>query len=164
MPHSCLRALSCLASAALLSTSASADPAGRIAPDTPAHFAAKTDSFDYVRREAMIPMRDGVKLHTVILIPKGAARAPIMLDRTPYDANDDLSKAQSAHMAMVVPTTFDVMVEHGYIIAVQDVRGKYGSQGRIRERATSARPAQSHPRGSRHRRLGYGGLAGEEHA
>jgi predicted acyl esterase len=34
----------------------------------------------------MIPMRDGVKLHTVILVPKGAKGAPILLTRTPYDA------------------------------------------------------------------------------
>ena len=44
--------------------------------ETPAKFEPVTDSFDYVRREVMIPMRDGVKLHTVILVPKGAqARA-----------------------------------------------------------------------------------------
>ena len=30
------------------------------------------DTFDYVRREVMIPMRDGVRLHTVILVPSGA--------------------------------------------------------------------------------------------
>ena len=42
--------------------------------------------FDYVRREVMIPMRDGVKLHTVILVPKGAKAAPILLTRTPYNA------------------------------------------------------------------------------
>ena len=35
----------------------------------------------------MIPMRDGVKLHTVILVPKGAKGAPILLTRTPYDAD-----------------------------------------------------------------------------
>ena len=40
--------------------------------ETPAKFQPVTDAFDYVRREVMIPMRDGVKLHTVIVIPKGA--------------------------------------------------------------------------------------------
>ena len=40
--------------------------------ETPATFAPATDGFDYVRRDVMIPMRDGVKLHTVILVPKGA--------------------------------------------------------------------------------------------
>ena len=54
--------------------------------ETPARFEAVTDAFDYVQRDAMIPMRDGVRLHTVILVPKGATRAPILLTRTPYDA------------------------------------------------------------------------------
>ncbi len=44
--------------------------------ETPATLKPATASFDYVRRDVMIPMRDGVKLHTVILVPKGAhARA-----------------------------------------------------------------------------------------
>ena len=55
--------------------------------ETPAKFEPVTDSFDYVRRDVMIPMRDGVKLHTVILVPKGAKGAPILLTRTPYDAD-----------------------------------------------------------------------------
>ena len=37
----------------------------------------------------MIPMRDGVKLHTIILIPKGAQSAPIVFTRTPYNARGD---------------------------------------------------------------------------
>ena len=48
--------------------------------ETPAKFEPVVDSFDYVKRDVMIPMRDGVKLHTVILVPKGAKRAPILLD------------------------------------------------------------------------------------
>src|SRR5687767_5787375 len=54
--------------------------------ETPPKFEPVTDSFDHVRREVMIPMRDGVKLHTVILVPKGANGAPILFTRTPYDA------------------------------------------------------------------------------
>ena len=42
--------------------------------EIPAKFKPVTDSFDHSRRKVMIPMRDGVKLHTVILIPKGAKR------------------------------------------------------------------------------------------
>lgn len=38
--------------------------------ETPAKFEPKTDSFDYVKRDVMIAMRDGVKLHTVILVPR----------------------------------------------------------------------------------------------
>src|SRR5258708_38018757 len=54
--------------------------------ETPNKFTPTNDGFDYVRREVMIPMRDGVKLHTVILVPKGANHAPILLTRTPYNA------------------------------------------------------------------------------
>src|SRR3979490_353688 len=54
--------------------------------ETPATLTPATEGFDHVRREVMIPMRDGVKLHTVILLPKGANRAPILLTRTPYNA------------------------------------------------------------------------------
>src|SRR5690242_558634 len=40
--------------------------------EIPAKFTPTNDGFDHVKRDVMIPMRDGVKLHTVILIPKGA--------------------------------------------------------------------------------------------
>jgi putative CocE/NonD family hydrolase len=100
--------------------------------ETPANFKPLTDSFDYARREAMIPMRDGVKLHTVILVPKGAHAAPILLTRTPYDANALTTHAHSAHLGPILQgydNAVDVIVEGGYIRVVQDVRGKYGSEG-----------------------------------
>ncbi|MFP5246003.1 MAG: CocE/NonD family hydrolase, partial [Thermoanaerobaculia bacterium] len=55
--------------------------------EIPLNFAPTNDGFDHVRRTVEIPMRDGVKLHTVILIPKGARHAPMLLTRTPYDAD-----------------------------------------------------------------------------
>src|SRR4051812_15618075 len=70
--------------------------------ETPAAFKPVTDSFDYVRREEMIPMRDGVKLHTVILVPRGARNAPILFTRTPYDANVLTGHAQSAHLGPIL--------------------------------------------------------------
>jgi len=100
--------------------------------ETPAHLNPSTESFDYVRRDVMIPMRDGVKLHTVIVIPKGAKSAPILLTRTPYDASSMVTKEDSSHLG---PSLFgydnptDVIVEGGYIRVIQDVRGKYGSEG-----------------------------------
>ncbi|MEX2137801.1 MAG: CocE/NonD family hydrolase [Pirellulales bacterium] len=100
--------------------------------EIPAKFKRITDEFDYVRREAMIPMRDGVKLHTVILVPKGAKDAPILLTRTPYDADRLTTHAQSAHLGPTLKgydNAVDVIVEGGYIRAVQDVRGKHGSEG-----------------------------------
>jgi putative CocE/NonD family hydrolase len=80
----------------------------------------------------MIPMRDGVHLHTVILLPKGAKGAPILLTRTPYDANALTTHANSAHLGPSLSgydNATEVIVEGGYIRAVQDVRGKYGSEG-----------------------------------
>ena len=100
--------------------------------EMPAKFQPATDSFDYIKRDVMIPMRDGVKLHTVILVPKGAKNAPMLLTRTPYNATSQVSHGGSSHLGPILsgydnPT--DVIVEGGYIRVVQDVRGKYGSEG-----------------------------------
>jgi putative CocE/NonD family hydrolase len=100
--------------------------------EMPAKFTAVTDSFDYVRRDLMIPMRDGVKLRTVILVPKGASAAPILLTRTPYNATELTSHAHSGHLGPTLngyDNATDVIVEGGYIRVVQDIRGKYGSEG-----------------------------------
>jgi len=100
--------------------------------ETPAKLEPATEGFDHVRRDVMIPMRDGVKLHTVILVPKGAKAAPILLTRTPYDATKLTSHAQSANLAPILTgydNATDVIVEGGYIRVVQDVRGKHGSEG-----------------------------------
>jgi putative CocE/NonD family hydrolase len=77
-------------------------------------------------------MRDGVKLHTVVIVPKGAKGAPILLTRTPYNATALTSHANSAHLGPILQgydNATDVIVEGGYIRVVQDVRGKYGSEG-----------------------------------
>jgi len=100
--------------------------------ETPAKFEPVTDSFDHVRRDVMIPMRDGVKLHTVILVPKGAKGAPILFTRTPYDATALTSHSQSAHLGPILTgydNATDVVVDGGYIRVVQDIRGKHGSEG-----------------------------------
>src|SRR5437867_2083397 len=100
--------------------------------ETPTKFTPATNSFDYVKRDEMIPMRDGVKLHTVILVPKGAKGAPILLTRTPYNATQLTSHAQSAHLGPILSgydNATEVILEGGYIRAVQDVRGKHGSEG-----------------------------------
>ena len=97
--------------------------------DTPTDFKASTDSFDYVKREEMIPMHDGVKLKTFILIPKGASHAPMLMTRTPYNASERVLRLNSSHLASVVPSMDDTAVAAGYIIVFQDIRGKYGSEG-----------------------------------
>ncbi len=100
--------------------------------ETPAKFTPDTTSFDFTRRDVMIPMRDGVKLHTEILVPKGAKNAPILLTRTPYDAKALTSHADSSHLASVLngyDNALETIIEGGYIRAVQDIRGKHGSEG-----------------------------------
>ncbi|MFZ2085219.1 MAG: CocE/NonD family hydrolase [Candidatus Sulfotelmatobacter sp.] len=100
--------------------------------ETPATFTPVTSSFDHIKRDVMIPMRDGVKLHTVIVLPKGAKNAPILLTRTPYSATAQTSHADSSHLGPILSgydNATDVIVEGGYIRVVQDVRGKYGSEG-----------------------------------
>ena len=92
-------------------------------------FVAPAADFDYVRREVMVPMRDGVKLHTVIIVPKGANNAPILLTRTPYNAHKRTTRNNSSHMAASLPLGDDVFAADGYIRVFQDVRGKYKSEG-----------------------------------
>jgi putative CocE/NonD family hydrolase len=107
-------------------------PATSLPSETPAKIQQVTDSFDYVKRDVMIPMRDGAKLHTVIVLPKGAKNAPILLTRTPYNASALLSHAQSSHLGPILngyDNAVEVIVGGGYIRVVQDVRGKYGSEG-----------------------------------
>ena len=80
----------------------------------------------------MIPMRDGVKLHTVILVPKGTRNAPMLMTRTPYNADELTSHNNSSDLGSILSgydNATDVIVEGGYIRVVQDVRGKYGSDG-----------------------------------
>ena len=100
--------------------------------ETPDKFIAPTASFDYVKTVVPIPMRDGVKLNTVIIVPRGAKSAPILLTRTPYNATELASHSESSHMGPILEgydNAADVIVEGGYIRVIQDVRGKYESEG-----------------------------------
>ena len=97
--------------------------------DLNANYKAPAADHDYIKREEMIPMRDGVKLFTVIWIPKGAHDAPIVLTRTPYDAAHHIGTADAAHLIDALPLSDQCFVRAGYIRVYQDVRGKYGSQG-----------------------------------
>ncbi|HLZ92856.1 MAG TPA: CocE/NonD family hydrolase [Candidatus Acidoferrum sp.] len=110
---------------------ASQSNAAVLPSETPARLEPVSTGFDYVRREVMIPMRDKVKLHTVILVPKGAKNAGILLTRTPYDANAQTDHG-SAHLGPTLrgyDNATEVIIEGGYIRVVQDVRGKHGSEG-----------------------------------
>ena len=122
-----------LAAACALLTCASGSladgPVTSLPGETPENFVPRTDAFDYIKREEMIPMRDGVKLKTFILVPRGANAAPMLLTRTPYNASERVLRFNSPHLAAVVPQMDDTAVAAGYIIVFQDVRGKYGSEG-----------------------------------
>jgi uncharacterized protein len=97
--------------------------------DIPKVFTPPTADQDYIKREVMIPMRDGVKLYTVIVLPKGAANAPILLTRTPYNASSRAARNNSDRMLATLPQGDEVFVRDGYIRVFQDVRGKYRSEG-----------------------------------
>jgi len=86
--------------------------------DIPEDFQVRSVAVGFVARVNMIPMRDGVRLKTLIFLPKDAKKAAIVLARTPYDA-----EASRARMSS------DIFLRAGYIRVVQDVRGKYGSEG-----------------------------------
>jgi putative CocE/NonD family hydrolase len=86
-------------------------------------------AFQYTRREAMIPMRDGVRLYTILIIPKGAKKAPVVLNRTPYSANKETELGFGPWPENILSPLFAELVRAGYIVAVQDVRGKYKSEG-----------------------------------
>ncbi len=121
-----------LSAFALIAGGANAAPAKSAAPtfsDIPAKFEAPNEANDYVKRVEMIPMRDGVKLYTVIVVPKGAKGAPIILTRTPYNAKARAQRSDSPSMLATLPLSDEGFVQAGYIRVYQDVRGKYGSQG-----------------------------------
>ncbi len=93
------------------------------------NFKAPPAGRDYTRREVMVPMRDGVKLFTVIWIPQGAHDAPIVLTRTPYDAAHHTGAPDAYRLIDALPLSDRDFVRAGYIRVYQDVRGKYGSEG-----------------------------------
>src|SRR5262249_21262487 len=123
---------------ALAATAASpANPADRATPsnvfppggDIPRKFVPLRTEFDYVRREVMIPMRDGVKLHTVLLIPNSVKHGPIVMERTPYGANGFTKRTDSSILGNVPWPSYNELARAGYIIAIQDVRGRSDSEG-----------------------------------
>jgi putative CocE/NonD family hydrolase len=100
--------------------------------ETPQKFVRPTDGADFECRQVKIPMRDGVKLLTYILVPKGATRAAMLLTRTPYDAKHMTARTPSLHLGTRLwgyDNAVETIIEGGYIRVVQDIRGKYGSEG-----------------------------------
>src|SRR5687767_6117926 len=97
-----------------IAATARAAPEEPAVNDVPAEFTPKVFEKNYDLRVEMIPMRDGVKLKTLIFLPKGAKDAPMLLQRTPYNAARYEARAQA-----------DNLMREGFIRVYQDIRGKY---------------------------------------
>ncbi|MGV3479251.1 MAG: CocE/NonD family hydrolase, partial [Sphingobium sp.] len=83
---------------------------------------------DFTLREVMLPMRDGVKLYTIILTPKNAkGDLPILLQRTPYEASGTMGAKAHPDLNAVLGPRFAELP--GYIWVFQDIRGRYKSEG-----------------------------------
>src|SRR5690349_2526356 len=83
--------------------------------------------------DLMAPARDGVLLATDVYRPDGAGPFPVLLERTPYDKSAPSRSERTAAIARPrsraeVAAYF---VAHGYAVAYQDVRGRYGSGGQF---------------------------------
>jgi hypothetical protein len=94
---------------------------------------AQTDSISFYKKtSAMIPMRDGIKLHTVILSPVGATHdVPVLLQRTPYGASGSDTPDDTLISMRQLGTSYGMMLKEGYFLVFQDIRGKYKSQGKM---------------------------------
>src|SRR5688572_17795939 len=84
--------------------------------------ASQTTASSFTRTDTMIPMRDGVKLHTQVYAPSGASeRLPILLLRTPYGIGD----ASPEQLSKALPELW----ADGYVVVRQDIRGRFKSEG-----------------------------------
>jgi putative CocE/NonD family hydrolase len=72
-----------------------------------------------VEREVPVRMRDGVVLRADVWRPSAAGRFPVLVYRTPYDRRRGQGERSTVARA----------AERGYAVVVQDVRGRYGSEG-----------------------------------
>ncbi|MDI1363985.1 MAG: CocE/NonD family hydrolase, partial [bacterium] len=125
-----LLAAAALTAVASVSHAQTAAQTAAMTPDIDGKYVAAQVGYDYVKRVVMIPMRDGTKLYTVIVVPKGGKSLPIMLTRTPYNAAKRAARADSPRMLAAMPQGDEPFVaDGGYIRVFQDIRGKYGSEG-----------------------------------
>src|SRR5438270_3747187 len=113
----------------LLALAAAQPPVTPMTPDVVASYNPVLPEADYLKRVAMVPMRDGTKLYTVIVMKKGTAKGPILLSRTPYDAHDSTHRNASQRIVDILPAMDADFVNDGYIRVYQDIRGMHRSQG-----------------------------------
>src|SRR3954451_6285145 len=115
----------------LLATGAAPPPVTPMTPDVVAKYDPVLPEADYIKRVVMVPMRDGVKLYTVIVMKKGTRGGPILLSRTPYDAKGSADRTASQSVVDIMPAMYKEFVEDGYIIVHQDIRGLHNSEGQF---------------------------------
>ncbi|WP_028665514.1 CocE/NonD family hydrolase [Runella zeae] len=85
---------------------------------------------NYTKWDRQITMRDGVKLYTVIYIPKdNSQKYPILMERTPYSAGP----YGETNYTTNGPGPSQLLSEEKYIFVTQDVRGRYMSEGKFEE-------------------------------
>lgn len=96
----------------------------------------------YSRKEVMIPMRDGVKLHAIVLRPTDSTTPlPFLMQRTPYGVDRSTSDS--------INEQYTQLARSGYIFVMEDLRGRYESQGKfvmMRPLAPHHDPHSSNPR------------------
>ena len=106
-----------VASVLVLAITANAQDQKPARPDLPKLFEKK---------EVMIGMRDGVKLHTEIYTPRDAQEPlPMLMERSPYGISGG-PQGYSGHLFSAQDLYAD-----GYIFVYQDIRGRYGSEGKF---------------------------------
>jgi putative CocE/NonD family hydrolase len=98
-------------------------------PDVIDKYEKTLASADFIRREAMVPMRDGTRLYTVTVMKKGTANGPILLSRTPYDAHHSTHRVDSQRIVDILEVMDAEFAEDGYIRVYQDIRGLHKSEG-----------------------------------
>src|SRR5689334_13454452 len=129
MTHICLRAAASLLP--LLFVAAAPPAVTPMTPDVVESYDPVLPEADYIKRVAMVPMRDGTKLYTVMVMKKGTTKGPILLSRTPYDAKSSMSRAASQHGVDILAAMYKEFFEDGYIIVQQDIRGMHNSEGQF---------------------------------
>jgi putative CocE/NonD family hydrolase len=133
MKTSCTRFVAFVAPGLLVTASAGvADDSSRVTPMTPDvvdKYEQTLPSADFIRREVMVPMRDGTKLYTVVVMKKGTDKGPILLSRTPYDAHEETHRVLSQRIVDILEVMDAEFVEDGYIRVYQDIRGLHRSEG-----------------------------------
>src|SRR6187399_3021440 len=126
------RFVSLLPAGALFTAATFAQAPAPITPMTPDvidKYEQTLPGADFIRREAMIPMRDGTKLFTVVVMKKGTTKAPILLSRSPYDAHHSTHRVESQSITDILEVMDAEFVNDGYIRVYQDIRGLHGSEG-----------------------------------